>query len=512
MPEFKTNFSMLAALYNLSGADISRHTGADQTLVSRWANGRRRLMPNHGWIEKVIDCFNDADQKRREPLIPLLISQLVPTETTREEDSREYLINWLCKSKQSDPHEISTRELLYQFLISPAIFEHTADKNGKNILLKRTYGIHEARMTLLSLADHLNSLREPTRITFICPEGIDIITRDPEYGLLLLGKMTEVFKRGFSLEVVMRTDFRMSDVSAMAGPWLIAHLLGYIKSRYYDDFRKIETDHMLIVADGCFAARIHGDDWCCEINNNIKYVQEIELVCQNYIDKSKIRFHYNLFANPSNYLANIHIPVDSASFLFQRLPHLFFSNQTFLREIGLSDDEVKRVTTEFQPLFPDLDQLQTDKVMYHLLCIDSLESALDQNKHICYPLSEMTGRRIMISTQHLVDTLIKIQTMLKSNKNYHVCFLGEEVFEKIVMEIGVWERGVAIGWIPNRQSTATKDPFNIATLYGFCDVVWNKIPAMIRKRIVATGTLKKLLNRAKRMGYRITEVPVQKQG
>ncbi len=69
------------------------------------------------------------------------------------------------------------------------------------------------------------------------------------------------------------------------------------------------------------------------------------------------------------------------------------------------------------------------------------------------------------------------------------------------MEIGVWGKALVIGWLPGRQSTATKEYASVAALHGFCSTVWSRIPKIAKSSAAANRALAKLLNRAKKMGY-----------
>ena len=52
MREPKTNFAMLLRLLGARPCDVCEAVGADKSLVSRWCNGKQKLMPGHGWVEK----------------------------------------------------------------------------------------------------------------------------------------------------------------------------------------------------------------------------------------------------------------------------------------------------------------------------------------------------------------------------------------------------------------------------------------------------------------------------
>ena len=72
-----TLFAMLLRLLGARPRDVCEAVSADKSLVSRWCNGKQKLMPGHGWVEKVADYLLMLDgrlrvlrtlKKRREPV------------------------------------------------------------------------------------------------------------------------------------------------------------------------------------------------------------------------------------------------------------------------------------------------------------------------------------------------------------------------------------------------------------------------------------------------------------
>ena len=69
MPEPKTNFAMLLRLLGARPRDVCEAVGADKSLVSRWTNGKQKLMPGHDWVGKVADYLLMLDERLKEPVL-----------------------------------------------------------------------------------------------------------------------------------------------------------------------------------------------------------------------------------------------------------------------------------------------------------------------------------------------------------------------------------------------------------------------------------------------------------
>ena len=111
----------------------------------------------------------------------------------------------------------------------------------------------------LDLLDQINELPGPEELRFVCPAGLSLLTYDERYFGQLMERLMRAFSKGHRLYVVLRTDFKMSEVSNISGPWLVAHLLGYIQSFYYDDFHKTESVNMIASAGDKFSLQIFPD-------------------------------------------------------------------------------------------------------------------------------------------------------------------------------------------------------------------------------------------------------------
>ena len=116
----------------------------------------------------------------------------------------------------------------------------------------------------------------------------------------------------------------------------------------------------------------------------------------------------------------------------------------------------------------------------------------------------MLGRRVFILTPVLVSQLVHMKALLETHRNFEVCFLSEDVFKKLTMQIACWGDKAAIGWIPGGKSAACKDYTNVNALTGFCSAVWDKIPNPVKSRRTALRKINTWLKKAEKYGYSVT--------
>lgn len=504
MTEYKTNFALVCDLLGVTGPELTEATGAGRAYVSLWRSGGRRLVKEHKWNVLLADFLLSRDAARRQPLIPALMEQTYGA-AAQGDGLREQLMGWLDHPDQNTPEQVERRTALYAAMLTqPHQTAPTAPPANENRLggARVTYGMAAAQQTILHLVEYMQTFEEPSEFTFVCPDGIDLITRDIDYAMEIARALRGAGERGHRFNAILRTDFKMSEVSAFAGPWLVAHLAGFVRSWYYDDLRLIETDRMFAAVPGKFAFRITGNDYRCEAILDAAEIERIHKECGRYLKQSQVRFHYELFEKPEGYLSDLKVR-EGDYYLFQRLPHFAIGGEGFLTRMGLSQKECDYVLEQFQCLYTSPDLLGPDTHVCHMLCTDSLDEALDKPKHLCYTLQDMLGRRVYMNTQTLVDQLCEVRRLMKARKNYSICFLSADVFEKMIMELCVCGWAAAVGWIQSRCSTATTSHTTTATLHGFSQVVWGQIPKIAKSRPAASRSLNKLLNRAQKMGYTV---------
>lgn len=507
MNQYKTNVALMMDILEITAPQIMKAAEVDKTQVSRWRSGARKLIAGSHHTEVVADFFLETDDSEQNE-IRYVLTEIYPLGFDKDKSLRDILMTWLTLPDQDEPARTKKRTKFYYSYMADKVdgvpvakAKPEVDTSDSGFPLKSVTGYYESQSVISDVVDYLADVNDPSDIIFVCPEGIDIITADEGFSMDFLERTTKMLKKGYKANVVLRTDFKMSEVASFAGPWLVAHLSGYIKSWYYDDFRKIETDKILIWVEGKLGIRISGDEYKCEIFTDAKKVKAIGEKCKEYRANSVQRFHYSFFENPDDYLKGIVPPADGSIYVYQRMPNACIGGMDYLKELGVTQDEQVLLAEQFSPF--TIDPSVYEKDIFYMLCIDDLEEALDKPKYMNFGMEKILGRRVYVETQILVNQLIRLKKLNKTHKNFHLCFMKNDVFERLVMEIGVWEWTCAIGWIKGVQSTATNDNFNTLTLQGFCATVWGKIPALFKSKAAANRSLGKLLGRAKKFGYNV---------
>ena len=493
MRDMLTNFALLMELARVDPEKLSRALETDPSLISRWRTGSRR--PNARWRRKLADYFLDACGNE----VRTLLAEAVPLGLAQGIPPLQLLEQWLGETGGSWEHR---EELL--FLCRSGRLRRKNQARPQHLLgAGMRSGDAVVRNLLGEFLDYALTQTGSGRILFACPEGLELFTRDEGYNLPLQEQLRQVLERGKQLQVVLRTDYRPSDVASACGPWLWAHLMGYIQSYYYDDFRLLEHEKILIGLRGrlMIQVRVEDNGPTAIIRTDPAGVAEVEAHFDACLKRSRQRFRYNFFSEPQDFLRGAVYNREKPMSLIHALPDLGIRWETVA--LRLEPCELALLQRQFGLLTISLWEIDKEAEVRHIFCAESIDETLDNARHLCRPLSAVCKRRIYLDTQELVDQLAAIRRALEQRPQYKVCFIPREWFVRIRMEIVVWGNEAAVAWIAARQSAACRDYPNVAALHGFCATVWEMIPPSHRNRRAAENRLDRWLERARRFGFRI---------
>ena len=508
MLDATTNFACLMDLLGVKSVDLCKAADADKTLVSRWRSGKRKLVPDSLWAQKIAAFFAETDETRPgRPILEVLHAYYPAQPLEKREDVVRALMRWLTEESYKEAEYQKDNAGLFGRLMR--IIESLSEPEPEPEPLQlpqntAVYGLSGVQGAAIMCAELVLASPEPKEVLYVCPEGLDMFTRDPKFGDRLMDMLMKMFAAGHTMSVVLRTDYKMTDVSLFSGRWLVAHLLGYIKSYYFDDFKQSYSDKMLSVAQDVFVYHVYDDD-DGKILTTVKFDSEsmdaAYRECRGYMSKSKQRFHYSLFESPDGFLHGAHPQSDRPCYQFARLPYFGIANDAEFRGVfQLDDGETELLRKEFTPLLWDVTRFSGDIPVRYVFCENDIEETLLKARSVSQELSAITGRRVNMTTKKLAEQLVRLKTLLEEYKNFEVCFLPDEVFEKLTMQIIVYADRAAVGWVAGGKSTACRDYTNVNALFGFCDAVWDKIPAPVRTRRAARKKLDMWLEKAKRYG------------
>ena len=267
--QLKTNYALITALLEMDGPQVVQAVDTERSMVSRWKNGTRQITPGGHWAYSLADAFLSRDSAGARPFVAYLLADVYPIGILAGKELQEKLAAWLAASRQDRKEEFDRRMDLFlkytAYLAGREVpLPGSVPKAAHGALAQVVVGYAQTQQAIAGAVEYIGTLKEPEQFTFVCTEGIDIITKYENYRDTIMKILMHTLGSGHTVNVVLRTDFKMSDVTTFVGPWFAAHLMGYIKSWYYDDFRQVETDGTILFVKGVMALHIMGEEYRCE--------------------------------------------------------------------------------------------------------------------------------------------------------------------------------------------------------------------------------------------------------
>ena len=504
----KSNLAVLMSMYAVTPQMLSEAVGADITLISRWRTGRRRLVADRRWVRDIAAWFIQVDTQEGQGRLGALLRIFYPAEPLSAPDAYQAAVEkWLAMRGQSEEEYAERRDRQIAPLLGSSDGAKAFTQGGEPVPLV-SIGEKDTRAAILDMLDKALDLPEADNIRFVCPEGLALITQNINFSAKVMGKMNLLFERGFRLQAILTADYKMSEVSDFSGQWLSAHLKGYVRSYYSSDFFADNNVRMLAIFGDKIAARIVYDETTGlrgEFYYNAPGIRALMKEQDAYCNGAVMRFHYDFFGNPEDYLARGFNEITGDCYVITRLPHVGIRGDHLVDRLNLSDAEAERFRKQFGTLLTVPADLGDGASFYHILCPEEIERALDKPRHRIMPSSDIFGRRVYMSTQTLVEQLVLMRRMLKNQGNYNLCFLPESFFESVGLELTVYGKQAAIGWIAGESATVCKDPNHVAILQGYASLQWNRIPGMAKTKGAALKRLNAWLRRAKNFGYEVED-------
>ena len=501
MRNLTTNLALLMEWIRVTPKELNRALGIDLSLISRWRTGSRRLPAGSRWCGRLAEYFLQTHRDE----VTALMARVSPLGLSRGQSAEEFLERWL--SENTDFWEERDKLLL----LSRNQSENPG--GGRSRLLDTDFlsGDRAARGLLMEFLDYALARPGPGEIILFCSEGLALFTRDERYVHALQEKLRLLFEQGKRIKAVLRTNYRPSDMALVCGFWLRAHLMDYIQSYYYDDFRLLEHEKILFGLRGSLMVQICMKSGTPQavVHQRPEAIAEAEAYFDDRVRRAQPRFVNRFFSCPMDLLCGMSSGGEGPVYLLARLPDLGGSFGTLSRYLRLRPEETALFRRQFPPLTLTSRDGDRHAQTRHIFCEDNIDEALDGTRHLCHPLSEICGRRLYLSTRGLAEQLNEIRRELERKPGYQVCFMPQEWFNRLGMELVVWGNDAAIAWIPGRQSTACRDYPNTTALRGFCATIWDRIPPTQRSRQAALKRLERWLERVRRYGL-IPEAAPQK--
>lgn len=472
MAEKVTRLAYIMSRLGVRAEEVSKRTGIDKTLISRWKSGQRRLSPVSAYSKQISSYLLSLDNA--ESIINKTLNAYGLDENRGS--LQDNFIFWLAEQELPSP---SLRNAVSM-----------ADNSEYTASFRVFQGNSGLRSAIITMIDYVMTLPGPQNIVAVALSDFNWVTADPAFFNLLVERLSVAFTRGVTLTMVSRENFT-DDMARFSGLWLAAHLKGYIKSYYYrEDAAEAEEKVFISVKDGVCLCLKHDSNvadglYAAMYTDNIT-VQHIYHECTEYLTRANTQFRYGFFDEPGSFLNDIDNEklLAADAYVCSAVPSLGAINyrQAHLYARDTLRDTKQR-TEQVKALFFTPNQFIPAAKMRHIYCLESIDNLLSPGRTVDYPLSVIYGKRIHHSHKRVMEQLEHIRDWLRANENFEVALAPAHVFEQIPLEFICARNNLCVAWIADSAvSTCVKDQNKVESLFGYASQLWERLPKYCKDR------------------------------
>ncbi len=484
----KTRLDLIMKLTGISGKVLSNSLHFDMSLISRWKNGKRRIL-NESYLEDLACFFYDYNNEQFKGLCKGLTNT---TDLNNRLAVVEALKSWLgTPLLHDDLTEISP-------ILSRSEHNYIKSFQGNE-------GRRQSVMEFLSTAIQLSS---GGRILLISREDMSWLMEDEAFIRQWAGALSRCIEVGYEITIIHTVRRSMDELYKAFIQWVPFYMTGRVKA-YYMTENQIDVPVQtlfavedLLLCEG-FLYTDQLEDRFTLLTNDLLTIQSRQKNYQALIDKAT---RLNYVYNSSNIYQIINSIVTAGKnkedSLF-KAEELFFTtmDKSLLVEI-LADNEVDQrlkgyCLDSYDRLNINFDQnvrLFTNRHIYNL---NTLIEQAEQRSFKAVLLSIITGKEIIIKRDQYVKHIQSTIRRLKSNPNYEIGLYLKQSTKLPLEELDFWvKEGYYLSMWSKRSYEfiqMSQEPTMVETIKRFYSQLWDMIPLIDKDKDHVIDHLEKLL-------------------
>lgn len=468
----------------VSARDLSRMSGVDHSLIAKWAKGERPLSARSKQLSVIAKTLAQLDQGGR-------MAELTAPYRQRGEAPEQAMWDYLLGEDVAG--------------LSPQVQPQRRQTGGEYTVSYRVFlGGAGLRKALLANLDYLATVPPGMELTFLCPGREEWLTRNPAFAAQFIPRLNRALQDGARLTILHRRDCRPTAPHAdFLGPWLLAHLRGYLRSLYYTEEPPPGVRFATSIPGylSTWAAREPGveDNLYTEVHTDLIATQSAEAMIAKYQALSQPVTQYGFLRNPRGpalclwkdgplpALENCPAPGGNYQALC-RVPGIGILTAAEYREL-VGGGPAPRIPDY---LFPENGALAPGAHRI-VLCREDVMEGLRGARKMHLALSRLLHRRVFVSRQMLAAQLRRLLLALERG-DVEVALMPRVAFSKLQMEMVCWQNSAALVWLQDASESAFLGNVAISqTVATLADHVWDNLLAGWKRKEKVMRQLRKWL-------------------
>ena len=482
-----TRLDYAMRVLGISSLELARHCAVSSSLISRWKKGERPLSARSKALAALCAAMIARDEKGvlDEVIAPFCVAGMEKAEALRL---------YLCEKELAALPARAT---------PPEIQRSGSYIAPQQVLL----GHSGSRQMILLMLDYVMQL-PPGREVIVCVHSdFDLWLHNVSFAMQFLQKLNKAVKRGTSFLLINRRGFRMDNNEQFIGVWLVAHLRGILRSRYYEGEPPEES--FVASIPGYWSGHTEKDDTAEDGVINVLYsdarnIRKDEAHCLAYTEKSLPAGQYDFLQYPGGNEKNkqcwqpgplplwgsAYAPPPTGNFsAICRVPSLGIMTKAEFAEV------LRKNAAPPLPdyLFPATNRFASGTHRL-ILCRDDIREAFTKVRRRNEPLSILLNRKVLVPRDIFVSQMRRIYMEMDRNDAFEVALVPRSAFEKLQLEIICWQNSSSVGWLQGgNESVFASEPITSGSFYMTMDHAWECLQKGWKRKKTVRAQLAKWL-------------------
>lgn len=486
----KTRLELIMRLTGVTGKILSKHLHFDMSLISRWKNGKRKIL-NEEYKDQVATFFVKYENGKYKTLL----ASLLETEEENDVELTNSLKSWIAMP-------FDDKDML-------VVESNNSNKASHNFIktFEGNIGRREAVLEFLKRASAL-SVTGNNRMLLISKEEMSWLTEDRVFVNQWAQGLIDCISSGYEIIIVHTIQRSMDELYNAFIQWVPFYMTGKVRAYYMTQENlplPIETlfivEDLLLCEGNNFAEVI--ENRYTALTNDILTINNRQKVFGALLDGStKLNDIYNNKNMQGIMSSIVTAGMNKEDSLF-KADELFFTTMDRKLLLDILDcNDVSTVIKDKIMMFYDrlngnFDQNVRMFTNRHIYNLERLIEHAESKAYKAVLLSIMTGQEIWINSEQFIRHIRSTIERLRNNINYEIGLYLSESTKLPLEELDFWvKEGYYIAMWSKRSYEIiqmSQEPTMVETIKRFYKQLWSMIPLIDKDKTHVIEHLEKMI-------------------
>ena len=130
-----------------------------------------------------------------------------------------------------------------------------------------------------------------------------------------------------------------------------------------------------------------------------------------------------------------------------------------------------------------------------ILCREDVRDGLSKKRRMHEVMSALLHRRAFVTQDMLAAQMRRLLRAMQERDDFEVALMPKSAFEKLELELVCFRNSITIGWLQDgSESVFCNDEATAGSIYGYVNVVWDRLHMGWKRKRNVQATLRKWLS------------------